>query len=393
MCAKLGAMLRRCRAEIALAAGLALLCMLVPAQAVLAAPGDVATPYDGHDTVEVTAPASTAAFSATRTYDSSAFTTTPSERDDNGTSDGIFTNKTGCGASPPYWGGRSSWVRFNTPVKGQLRADVSTGGYDPFVVFWRGPNTALGTTQFANLENVDCNAVRTDSEESVSFAVEANAPMHVEVLGFCDRATYWTVAPGCIGADLDAKSPGGSTSVTLSFQCTNTDADAVCDTLDPCPTVIGDQNGCPDRDLDGVLDTADACPDVAGTDAGCPADLDNDTVPNASDQCVTQAGYPPSGCPDGDGDGVVYPVDSCPTAKGIPGDGCPDQDGDGVSDRVDACPTVFGTSKTGCLAVLGALIRWQFSGFRLTHMVVQSLPGAKIVVRCTAKRLSRCPFR
>ena len=121
------------------------LLVLVLAATAVAAPGDVETSFDGHDTVVATAPASPAPFSTTLTYDSSAFTTTATERDVNGTSDGIYTNMTGCGASPPYWGGRSGWVRFDSPVSGTLRVDVSTGGYDPFIVVEPRATTPRGT--------------------------------------------------------------------------------------------------------------------------------------------------------------------------------------------------------------------------------------------------------
>ena len=293
-------------------------------------------------------------------------------------------------------------MRFDSAVKGRLRVDVSTAGYDPILVVWNGPNVALNTTPFASMLNQDCNAVRSDSQESITDVfggVSANRPIHIETLGFCGKASYWTASATCTSGspfdDLDAKSPGGATSVSLSFQCDNVDGDAVCDTLDPCPSTSGAQNGCPDRDLDGTLDATDACPDVAGTEAGCPPDQDGDGIANASDACATQQGYPPNGCPDGDGDGVYFPSDQCPAAKGIATDGCPDADGDGVSDRTDACKSAFGAASNGCLAVLGAAIRWDFKtrSYRLKRLRVQTLAGAKIELRCSAKRTSDCPVR
>ncbi len=380
---------------------LALVLFLCGQATAIASPGDVDTPYDGHDTVAATAApySSIAPFATTLSYNSSTFTTAATERDVNGMSDGVYTNKTGCGATPPYWGGRSGWVRFDSAVSGRLRVDITTGGYDPIVVIWNAPSAPLGTTSFANMANQDCNAVRTDAGESIfNLEVQANRAVHVETLGFCGRASYWTSAPGCTdGApfdDLDGKSPGGPTSVALSFQCDNVDADAVCDSLDACPSVPGAQSGCPDRDRDGVLDGADRCPDLAGTDSGCPADQDGDGVANAVDQCATQQGYAPSGCPDGDGDGVFHPADKCPTVKGIAPDGCADGDGDGRSDPTDACPMEFGASSTGCVVPLGANIRWDFMrrSYRLKRLQVTTVAGAKIEVRCTARRKAACPF-
>jgi len=385
------------------AIALASLLLLVVARSAVAAPGDVDTPYDGHDTVSATATpyASTAPFSTTLSYASSEFTTAAVERDDNGLSDDVYTNKTGCADAPPDWGGRSGWVRFDAAVSGTLQVDVSTAGYDPFIIIWTAPSVPLGTTQFASMVNSGlCNSVRADTAESQgSIPVLANRAIHIQTLGYCGSGAYWTSTAGCTDAGgdpdtiLDRSSPGGQTSVSLSFQCHNGDGDAACDTLDACPAVPGPQDGCPDRDRDGFLDDADRCPDVAGPDLGCPADQDNDGIPNGSDQCVTQQGYAPSGCPDGDADSVFFPADSCPTEKGIATDGCPDSDGDGVSDRTDACKSVYGASSTGCLAVLGAAIRWDFTRtFRLRRLRVQTLPGAKIELRCSARRKLNCPI-
>ena len=375
------------------------LLMLGPAMA-SASPGDVNTPYDGHDTVAVPASpyASTAPFTTTVSYDSSAFTTAAEERDVDGTANG-YTNKTGCGASPPYWGGRSGWVRFDSAVAGTLRVDVSTTNYDPFVVIWNGPNSPLNTTPFVNILNDTCAANQTGFSELQSLIpVQANRPIHVETLGFCGRASYWTASPGCTNgtpfADLDAKSPGGPTSVQLSFQCTNSDGDGFCDTLDRCTTIVGAQDGCPDLDRDGVLDGVDVCKEIFGTDAdGCPPDLDGDGIVNAADQCVAQPGYAPSGCPDGDADRVFFPTDSCPTKKGIAPDGCADGDGDGFSDPRDPCPIVFGLPQ-GCPSVLGADINWAFvfGQYRLKRLRIKALTGSTIKVSCSAKKKSRCPF-
>ena len=290
-------------------------------------------------------------------------------------------------------------MRFESAVSGTLRVDVATTGYDPILVIWNAPSAPLDTTQFASMLNQDCNGVRGDAEESLSgLVVQANRPVHIETLGFCGRASYWVDSPGCTGPpndDLDAHSPGGPTSVSLTFQCTNGDGDDVCDTLDPCPALAGAQSGCPDRDRDGTLDAADGCPDVAGTDAACPADQDEDGIANATDQCETQKGYLPSGCPDGDSDNVFFPADACPTSKGIVPDGCPDGDGDGLSDLRDACATVFGASATGCLAVLGAGIRWDFKpgrSYKLRRLQVKTQAGARIELRCSSARRSHCPF-
>lgn len=150
-----------------------------------ASPGDVDTPYDGHDTVAVPATpyASTAPFTASVTYDSSAFTTAAEERDVDGEANG-YTNKTGCGASPPYWGGRSGWLRFDSAVAGTLRADVSTTGYDPLIVIWNAPQSPLNTTPFVNILNQTCAASQTGfSELQSQIPVQANRPIHVPDAG------------------------------------------------------------------------------------------------------------------------------------------------------------------------------------------------------------------
>lgn len=93
------------------------------------------------------------------------------------------------------------------------------------------------------------------------------------------------------------------------------DGDGVADTLDQCPTVIGDARpeavrpGCPpDRDRDGIYDIDDRCPDVAGFASDDPAK---------------------NGCPiDSDGDGILDTKDACPSEQGKATDdpktnGCP----------------------------------------------------------------------
>ena len=79
-------------------------------------------------------------------YNSAAYTTTALERDVDGAANG-YTNQTGCSGIAPYWGGRSGWVRFDSAVTGTLRVDVSTSGYDPFLIVWDGAASAMETSR------------------------------------------------------------------------------------------------------------------------------------------------------------------------------------------------------------------------------------------------------
>jgi OOP family OmpA-OmpF porin len=86
----------------------------------------------------------------------------------------------------------------------------------------------------------------------------------------------------------------------------DTDGDGIVDSLDACPTVLGNirYHGCPppDRDGDGIIDEEDQCPDVKGVREykGCPApDRDGDGVEDAKDKCPDKAGPPANGgCPE-----------------------------------------------------------------------------------------------
>jgi OOP family OmpA-OmpF porin len=86
----------------------------------------------------------------------------------------------------------------------------------------------------------------------------------------------------------------------------DTDGDGIVDSLDECPTVLGNirYHGCPppDRDSDGIIDDEDQCPDVKGVREykGCPPpDRDHDGVEDAKDKCPDVAGSPANnGCPE-----------------------------------------------------------------------------------------------
>lgn len=112
----------------------------------------------------------------------------------------------------------------------------------------------------------------------------------------------------------------------------------------------------PDRDGDGFADHRDDCPSVKGDNQGCPPpDQDHDGVPDSSDQCKDTAGVAPTGCPDTDGDGKLDAVDACPTEAAPTKTGCPDaqcackdRDGDGRTDAVDKCPDAAATTEDGC---------------------------------------------
>ena len=100
---------------------------------------------------------------------------------------------------------------------------------------------------------------------------------------------------------------------------------------------------------------------------------------------------PPPPPPDPDADGVSPGADRCPGVAGELRNGCPrDGDRDGVIDRADACPAVAGNLKDGCPAELNADVRgqWRVNALysQLMMLVVRSLPGSRIELRCSARR-------
>ncbi len=121
--------------------------------------------------------------------------------------------------------------------------------------------------------------------------------------------------------------------------CTDRDADGICDALDKCPDTTALSNadperpGCPrgDKDGDGIFDSEDACPDDAGVRTGdpktngCPRrDRDNDTVFDDEDACPEEPGIKTkdpatNGCPrrDEDEDTIFDDEDACPTVPGV----------------------------------------------------------------------------
>lgn len=110
----------------------------------------------------------------------------------------------------------------------------------------------------------------------------------------------------------------------------DSDGDGFADTVDKCPTVKGNVNGCPDTDGDGIADTDDHCKDVAGVARynGCPVpDTDGDGVDDENDRCKTEKGDKENyGCPwpDADADAVPDKDDKCPEVKGtVANNGCP----------------------------------------------------------------------
>jgi outer membrane protein OmpA-like peptidoglycan-associated protein len=113
----------------------------------------------------------------------------------------------------------------------------------------------------------------------------------------------------------------------------------------------------PDTDGDGFANHRDDCPSVPGDEQGCPppvADEDGDGVSDATDQCKGAKGLAPSGCPDTDGDGKLDPDDLCPKQAAQTPDGCPkcpvvDRDGDGRTDAMDKCPDEPAQTADGCI--------------------------------------------
>ncbi|HUR86717.1 MAG TPA: thrombospondin type 3 repeat-containing protein [Solirubrobacteraceae bacterium] len=382
---------------IALAMAAGMLAAASPAMAQDALDSETLNSRDANGNEIPLTPASTVVLE--RTFDSANFTTTE-----------LNPDRTGCslGGGQFTFGGRTGWVRFLPGVAGRVKIEVTTTTYDAIGHAWDAPNIPFNQHATAPGDLVDkyncADQVHAPGTEIVLNGLQPQAritpgrPVHVQTLSFCgtgpDRPT------ACPNPDV---TPGGPTTVRVTFTPDNADGDGVADTLDACPNVPGSEaDGCPppDRDADGIIDAADACPDVAGVAPdGCPPDTDGDGIANAVDACPFQVGVAPTGCPadpDADRDGIPIPVDQCPAQAGKAADGCADSDGDGRSDRVDKCPTVKGDGADGCPTAIGAKIagRWLLNS-RQTKMVsltVEAPVGARIALTCTGRKPS-CAFK
>jgi len=97
--------------------------------------------------------------------------------------------------------------------------------------------------------------------------------------------------------------------------CRDTDGDELCDSIDPCPLDVEN-----DQDKDGVCEAQDPCPKDRMDDR------DADGICDSEDIC------PADYADDSDGDGVCDSDDPCPD------DPEDDSDDDGVCDSDDRCP-------------------------------------------------------
>ncbi|MDG1333143.1 MAG: OmpA family protein [Crocinitomicaceae bacterium] len=178
----------------------------------------------------------------------------------------------------------------------------------------------------------------------------------------CDPSTEG----GNCDADGDGLTNDEESKLGTSPDMADSDGDGVNDGEDACPTIAGDDKGCPkvdnsgpDSDKDGLSDAMEA---KIGTNPNNP-DSDGDglndgeeflgadspsTSANASGKSNPKDACDPftSGkdC-DPDGDGLTNAVEA---KLGTDGNN-PDTDGDSVNDKADHCPTVAGTvAAAGC---------------------------------------------
>jgi hypothetical protein len=151
-------------------------------------------------------------------------------------------------------------------------------------------------------------------------AIVVNALSHVYIAGQTNSPDLPVKRPlqSTLGGNADALV------AIITGDCTDTDEDGICDTVDNC--IAGYNPLQEDTDLDGIGDSCDICmfdiDNDADTDGYC-ADVDNCPTIHNPDQA------------DPDGDGVGSPCDNCP-GKSNPLQ--EDSDFDGAGDSCDVCP-------------------------------------------------------
>jgi Putative metal-binding motif len=210
---------------------------------------------------------SAAIFSRTIDFDSSGFTTDPTERDQKGRLLSC-SDPTPEFAGDGSYGARTAWVRFATGVAGEVRLSAISA-MDIFWEVWTAPQVNAG---FAEITDIDCFNERegTGGEEyAFGYPIPANRVVYVQVLVVC-KDDVTGLQPYCTDGEVAAK-PGGPTSLTFRFFPNDGDHDGQPDTLDRCPQA-GTIAGCPDTDEDGKadIDEAAGCVGIKGTGAdGC----------------------------------------------------------------------------------------------------------------------------
>jgi hypothetical protein len=102
------------------------------------------------------------------------------------------------------------------------------------------------------------------------------------------------------------------------------DRDGRGDACDPCPGIVGFDDGDPDGDT--VTNCTDNCPDHSNEGQ---SDEDGDGIGDACDPCLADS------LNDVDGDGLCSFADNCPERRNP---AQIDSDGDGVGDPCDRCP-------------------------------------------------------
>lgn len=121
------------------------------------------------------------------------------------------------------------------------------------------------------------------------------------------------------------------------------DGDGICDALDNCPNLSGQQGSpCNDNNPCTLNDVVTADCQCAGTPLIC----DDGNVCNGMETCV--AGVCVPGTPLNCDDGNPCTLDSCDPLIGCIHTPAPDADGDGVCDVQDSCPNIAGQIGSTC---------------------------------------------
>jgi hypothetical protein len=207
------------------------------------------------------------------------------------------------------------------------------GGKDVALVRFSATGDELDYATFlGGTSDDECYGIAVDAEEAYAFVVGQTVSADFPV----KRALQ-----GTIGGNADAFL------ALVTGDCSDTDEDGICDTVDNCPS---DPNPLQeDSDADLVGDSCDLCP------ADPDNDIDEDGYCADNDNCPTISN-PLQEDPDGDGFGTA--CDNCPddfnpdqidTDDDEIGDSCDvcpfdvhnDYDEDGICGDVDNCPGVY----------------------------------------------------